>query len=126
LGNEWPSSEDEDTDSSTRRYRRLRSCPREIKPVLPLQDGDELPSNTLEPHARFFIERKRNVVSLKFDPPVSVFRSLHDDLFADLSSSGRYVLVKLWSPENRDNIDIQNISIYGYAGTRFIPAIQFR
>jgi hypothetical protein len=70
LGNEWPSSEDEDTDSSTRRYRRLRSCPREIKPIPTPQEGDELPSNTLEPHARFFIERKRNVVSLKFDPPV--------------------------------------------------------
>ena len=40
--------------------------------------------------------------------------------------SGRYVLVKLWSPQDHDNIDIQNVSVYGYAGPRFLPAIKMR
>ncbi|PYH88445.1 hypothetical protein BO71DRAFT_391542 [Aspergillus ellipticus CBS 707.79] len=64
----------------------------------------------MKPHARFFIERNKSMVSIKFDPP----------------PSGRYILVKLWSPHSGRNIDIQSIIAYGYAGTRFFPALGFR
>lgn len=60
----------------------------------------------LAPHARFFIERTRSVVSVKFDPPVS----------------GKFVLLKLWSPSKEQNIDIQSVVAYGFAGPRFFPA----
>ncbi|PYI10036.1 hypothetical protein BO78DRAFT_12753 [Aspergillus sclerotiicarbonarius CBS 121057] len=67
-------------------------------------------SSLMKPHARFFIERNKSMVSIKFDPP----------------PSGRYILVKLWSPHSGKNIDIQSIIAYGYAGTRFFPALGFR
>ncbi|KMU76139.1 hypothetical protein CISG_05507 [Coccidioides immitis RMSCC 3703] len=64
----------------------------------------------LSPHARFFIRRDKSSVSIKFDPPVS----------------GRFVLVKMWSPFGNGTVDIQNITAYGYAGPRFFPSLQFR
>ncbi|KAE8145245.1 hypothetical protein BDV25DRAFT_165099 [Aspergillus avenaceus] len=64
----------------------------------------------LRPHARFFIERTKSMVSIKFDPP----------------PSGRYILIKLWSPHNGSNIDIQSIIVHGYAGPRFFPSGGFR
>ncbi|KNG83065.1 hypothetical protein ANOM_007587 [Aspergillus nomiae NRRL 13137] len=64
----------------------------------------------LKPHARFFIERTKSMVSITFDPP----------------PSGRYILIKLWSPHNGGNIDIQSIIAHGYAGPRFFPAGGFR
>ncbi|RAL05603.1 uncharacterized protein BO80DRAFT_440377 [Aspergillus ibericus CBS 121593] len=67
-------------------------------------------SAVMKPHARFSIERNKAMVSIKFDPP----------------PSGRYILVKLWSPRSGTNIDIQSIIAYGYAGTRFFPALSFR
>ncbi|OJI84374.1 hypothetical protein ASPTUDRAFT_30306 [Aspergillus tubingensis CBS 134.48] len=71
--------------------------------------GSESPQ-LMKPHARFSIERNKSMVSIKFDPP----------------PSGRYILVKLWSPHSGKNIDIQSIIAYGYAGTRFFPALSFR
>ncbi|OOO03992.1 hypothetical protein OAory_01048390 [Aspergillus oryzae] len=64
----------------------------------------------LKPHARFFIERTKSMVSITFDPP----------------PSGRYILIKLWSPHDGGNIDIQSIIAHGYAGPRYFPAGGFR
>ncbi|KAK4696022.1 hypothetical protein P7C71_g1830, partial [Lecanoromycetidae sp. Uapishka_2] len=51
-----------------RRHRR-RTAPSRIEVADTDEKGDEL----LQPHARFFIEKERSVVSIKFDPPVYVF-----------------------------------------------------
>lgn len=48
-----------------RRHRR-RAIPSKIEVASADGKGDEV----LQPHARFFIERERSVVSVKFDPPV--------------------------------------------------------
>jgi hypothetical protein len=39
-------------------------------------------------------------------------------------SSGRHVLLKLWSPMHGGNIDIESVQFYGYSGPRFFPAAQ--
>jgi hypothetical protein len=61
------------------------------------------------PHAKFFIERHKSKTTIKFDPPVS----------------GRFILLKLWSPHPSptENIDIQTVICKGFAGPRFFPAI---
>ncbi|KAL4800944.1 hypothetical protein BDV19DRAFT_352391 [Aspergillus venezuelensis] len=64
----------------------------------------------MNPLAQFFIKRPKSSVSLKFDPP----------------PSGRYILIKLWSPYNAGNIDIQSVVAHGYAGPRFFPAAGVR
>jgi hypothetical protein len=63
----------------------------------------------MTPHAKFFIERHKSKTTIKFDPPVS----------------GRFILLKLWSPHPSltENIDIQTIICKGFAGPRFFPAI---
>ncbi|KAI9799689.1 MAG: hypothetical protein M1825_004424 [Sarcosagium campestre] len=66
--------------------------------------------SVLAPHARFFIKRSKSKCSIIFEPAVS----------------GRYILLKLWSPSRNDNIDIQSIVAHGFAGTRFFPAIELR
>ncbi|EED18243.1 conserved hypothetical protein [Talaromyces stipitatus ATCC 10500] len=67
-------------------------------------------SDIMRPHARFFIEREKSMVSINFDPPVS----------------GRYILIKLWSPYSGGNIDIESIMAHGFAGTRYFPALETR
>lgn len=64
------------------------------------------------PHARFFIERDKSKCTIRFDPPVS----------------GRFILLKMWSPHHNPagNIDIQSVVAKGFAGPRFFPAIQMR
>ncbi|KAG9234003.1 hypothetical protein BJ875DRAFT_28290 [Amylocarpus encephaloides] len=64
------------------------------------------------PHARFFIERDKSKTTIKFDPPVS----------------GRFILLKLWSPHPSptENIDIQTVVAKGFAGPRFFPAVTLR
>ncbi|KAH8663588.1 hypothetical protein BGZ60DRAFT_565634 [Tricladium varicosporioides] len=66
----------------------------------------------MAPHARFFIERDKSKCTVKFDPPVS----------------GRFILLKMWSPHNdpSGNIDIQSVIARGFAGPRFFPAITLR
>jgi hypothetical protein len=66
----------------------------------------------MAPHARFFIERDKSKCTVKFDPPVS----------------GRFILLKMWSPHHSasSNIDIQSVVAKGYAGPRFFPAVQMR
>ncbi|KAL2074886.1 hypothetical protein VTL71DRAFT_8665 [Oculimacula yallundae] len=64
------------------------------------------------PHARFFIERDKSKCTVRFDPPVS----------------GRFILLKMWSPHHSStgNIDIQSVVAKGFAGPRFFPAITLR
>lgn len=64
------------------------------------------------PHARFFIERDKSKCTVRFDPPVS----------------GRFILLKMWSPHHSatGNIDIQSVVAKGFAGPRFFPAISLR
>jgi len=66
----------------------------------------------MAPHARFFIERDKSKCTVKFDPPVS----------------GRFILLKMWSPHRTPsgNIDIQSIVANGFSGPRFFPATQLR
>lgn len=93
--------------------RRRRMAPSLIEPVIPSSTDNYYPdgsSEVMKPHAQFFIEREKSMVSIKFDPP----------------PSGRFILIKLWSPYSGGNIDIQSIVAYGYAGPRFFPAGDFR
>lgn len=65
------------TNYSYRRRAARRSTPRTIE-VVDKEDGKEEAdkrNDLLEPHARFFIEKERSVVTVKFDPPVLVFSS---------------------------------------------------
>lgn len=64
----------------------------------------------MAPHARFFIERDKSKCTIRFDPPVS----------------GRYVLIKMWSPQEKGNIDVQSVVVKGFAGPRFFPAVEMR
>jgi len=64
----------------------------------------------LAPHARFFIEKDKSKISVRFDPPVS----------------GKFILLKLWSPQEKGNIDIQNVTAHGFSGPRYFPAVHMR
>ncbi len=66
----------------------------------------------MAPHARFFIERDKSKCTVRFDPPVS----------------GRFILLKMWSPHHSaaSNIDIQSVVAKGFAGPRYFPAITLR
>jgi hypothetical protein len=66
----------------------------------------------MAPHARIFIERDKSKCTVKFDPPVS----------------GRFILLKMWSPHHSStsNIDIQSVVAKGFAGPRYFPAISLR
>ncbi|CBF86557.1 hypothetical protein AN2297.2 [Aspergillus nidulans FGSC A4] len=80
-----------------------------IPPSVPRSGPTARPSSggLMRPLAQFFIKRPKSSVSLKFDPP----------------PSGRYILIKLWSPYHAGNIDIQSVTAHGYAGPRFFPAV---
>ncbi|PQE13606.1 eukaryotic translation initiation factor 6 protein [Rutstroemia sp. NJR-2017a BVV2] len=64
------------------------------------------------PHARFFIERDKSKCTIKFSTPIS----------------GKYILLKLWSPDGSSdgNIDIQSVVAKGFAGPRFFPKVVMR
>jgi hypothetical protein len=66
----------------------------------------------MAPLAWFFIERDKCKCIIRFDPPVS----------------GRFILLKMWSPHFSEaaNIDIQSVVAKGFAGPRFFPASQLR
>lgn len=61
------------------------------------------------PHAKFFIERDKSKCTIKFSTPIS----------------GKYILLKLWSPDGRSdgNIDIQSVVVKGFAGPRMFPKV---
>ncbi|KAF2457236.1 hypothetical protein BDY21DRAFT_372029 [Lineolata rhizophorae] len=61
-----------------------------------------------EPDAQFFIEQGRSRVVVRFDPP----------------RAARYVLLKLWAPHKRGNIDVEGVAVSGFAGKRFLPACE--
>ena len=63
----------------------------------------------MAPHAKFHIEKGRTKCTIRFDPPVS----------------GRFVLLKMWSPRGKEssNIDIQAVVAKGFAGPRYFPAV---
>jgi len=63
-------------------------------------------------HARFFIERDKSRCKVVFEPEVS----------------GRFILLKMWSPEMRPggNIDIQSVVVKGWCGPRFFPKTVLR
>ena len=64
------------------------------------------------PCARFNIEKGTTKCIIRFDPPVS----------------GRYLLLKMWNPhlEPTGNIDIQGVVAKGFAGPRYVPAVELR
>lgn len=64
----------------------------------------------IPPHARFFIAKNKNKITIKFTPAIS----------------GKHVLLKLWSPKHDGNIDIESVQFHGYSGPRFFPATQPR
>lgn len=90
---------------------------REMSPSLedpePAQTSEESDrgsgSDLMVPHARFNIKRGRSKCTIRFDPPIS----------------GRFILLKMWSPKQRigSNIDIQSVVARGYAGPRYFPSI---
>jgi hypothetical protein len=66
----------------------------------------------MTPLAHFYIEKDKNKCTIRFDPPVS----------------GRFVLLKMWSPHHDPsaNIDIQGVVAKGFAGPRYFPAVELR
>ena len=66
----------------------------------------------MTPHAKFFIEKEKSKCTLRFDPPVS----------------GRFILLKMWSPhlDPQSNIDIQAVIARGFAGPRYFPSVELR
>ncbi|KAK8170045.1 hypothetical protein IWX90DRAFT_485917 [Phyllosticta citrichinensis] len=119
--NRWrASSEDDDYEEDARQMNLLwdhrsrttsshsprtqrRNSPSKVEP-------DEGVGDVLAPHARFFMQGPTSKITIRFDPPVS----------------GKYVLLKLWSPVRHGNIDIEHIAVHGYAGPRSFPACEMR
>ncbi|OIW33896.1 hypothetical protein CONLIGDRAFT_570249, partial [Coniochaeta ligniaria NRRL 30616] len=64
----------------------------------------------MTPLVHFHIRENRNKCTIRFDPPVS----------------GRFILLKMWSSQDRTNIDIQGITAKGFAGPRFVPDVEYR
>ncbi|KAK4192081.1 hypothetical protein QBC35DRAFT_262987 [Podospora australis] len=68
----------------------------------------------MAPLAHFFIEKHKNKCTIRFDPPVS----------------GRFILLKMWSPthndptDRSDNIDIEKVTARGFAGPRYFPDVE--
>lgn len=67
----------------------------------------------MAPLAHFLIDEDKHKCTIRFDPPVS----------------GRFILLKMWSPHQDphggpENIDIQGVIAKGFAGPRFSPCIE--
>ncbi|KAF2738553.1 hypothetical protein EJ04DRAFT_573715 [Polyplosphaeria fusca] len=118
----WRASSDEDDFPPPRRAQPLESfegyrgrwrTERFLDPIRAsrLQNPSRLDSKAedglIAPHARFFIAKHKNKITIRFSPTIS----------------GKYVLLKLWSPTHGGNIDIESVQIYGYSGPRFFPAV---
>ena len=54
-------------------------------------------------------------------PPVQIA-----DFNPATDRSGRFMLLKFWSPAPDENIDIQSVVAHGFAGPRFFPAKEMR
>jgi len=115
LRRELSSSEDDAEDTLARQvfldsFGAVRRPARRTSPGrIETREGED---GVLQPHAIFFMGEHRSKITIKFDPPVS----------------GRFLLLKLFSPQLHDgeNIDIQYIAVQGYAGPRFFPAIEMK
>ncbi|KAK3692914.1 hypothetical protein B0T22DRAFT_436136 [Podospora appendiculata] len=66
----------------------------------------------MAPVTHFYIEKNKSKCTIRFDPPVS----------------GRFILLKMWSPHHdpTKNIDIQSVIAKGFAGPRYFPAVELR
>ncbi|KAF2785643.1 hypothetical protein K505DRAFT_261651 [Melanomma pulvis-pyrius CBS 109.77] len=91
------------TDRDPIRATRLRGPSR-----IEATDNVSQLEGLIAPHAKFFIAKHKNKITIKFHPAVS----------------GKYVLLKLWSPTHDGNIDIESVQFHGYSGPRFFPAMQ--
>jgi len=121
---ESPDSSGEDWDSSDLLHTERRLRRRETASNITLTEAAEasqvatqeavraVGGELMAPHARFFIERDKSRCTVRFDPPVS----------------GRFILLKMWSPHHSPsgNIDIQSVVAKGYAGPRYFPAVTLR
>lgn len=100
---------------SLRQHEAVRSInyyeATESSNTLPQDSSKSMEGGLMAPHARFFIERDKSKCTVKFDPPVS----------------GRFILLKMWSPyhDMSGNIDIQSVVAIGFAGPRYFPAIKW-
>ncbi|KAH8702581.1 hypothetical protein BGW36DRAFT_373140 [Talaromyces proteolyticus] len=90
--------------------RTRLATPSRIVPTASFGEFTSQESDVIKPHAQFFIKRENSMVSIKFDPP----------------PSGRFILIKLFSPRSGGNIDIESIMVHGFAGTRYFPSLEFR
>jgi hypothetical protein len=93
-------------------YRRVR---RDAEAAAEVSQQDSVRATggeLMTPHAKFFIEKDKSKCTLRFDPPVS----------------GRFILLKMWSPhlDPSSNIDIQAVIARGFAGPRYFPSVQVR
>jgi hypothetical protein len=95
-------------DRALDRARYLRRVPRLVEPSR-IESGDQ-DAEVIRPHARFFIARHKNKITINFHPAIS----------------GRFILLKFWSPVPGGNIDIESVQFHGFSGPRFFPAAQFR
>lgn len=90
---------------------RLRESSPSLEDPEPPIAATSVPSggDLLVPHARFNIEKGRSKCTIRFDPPIS----------------GRFVLLKMWSPRQSagSNIDIQSVVARGFAGPRYFPSM---
>ncbi|KAH8815583.1 hypothetical protein F5884DRAFT_664804 [Xylogone sp. PMI_703] len=123
LNQSWPGSRPQRSRRRTARAQRTSSPPvaeprtsfaevAEASQDAGQEAGNAAGKKLMAPHARFFIERDKSKCTVRFDPPVS----------------GRFVLLKMWSPRptEKGNIDIQSVVLKGFAGPRFFPAITLR
>ncbi|KAL9093283.1 MAG: hypothetical protein Q9165_004024 [Trypethelium subeluteriae] len=111
---EWREAQRQARNGPRARTHRRSSPPRGETEEPVRRAGGNCPTTSREgmivPNARFRMKDSRHQITIKFDPPLS----------------GKYILIKLWSPTVNGNIDIQSITTYGYSGPRFIPAFESR
>ncbi|KAK4999392.1 hypothetical protein LTR28_013379, partial [Elasticomyces elasticus] len=58
------------------------------------------PPALLRPHARFFVPEHKHKAIITFDPPVS----------------GRFIALRIWSPYQGRNVDVQTVVARGFSG----------
>lgn len=98
---------DRDRESRTPYFSARRGKRRSRASQVELADmtwGEE--KEHVAPIAKFFIPEDKSSVTICFDPPIS----------------GKFVMLRLWSPYPGGNIDVQSVGVTGWAGPRFFPA----
>lgn len=89
--------------------RDMSTPPEDPEPATTQEPARGSGGDLMVPHARFNIEKGRSKCTIHFDPPIS----------------GRFILLKMWSPRQHvgSNIDIQSVVAKGFAGPRYFPSI---